>query len=455
MLRRFAREECGNMAVIFGLSSFALVGAASAGLDYSRMTNTRAALAAAADAAALAAAQAPPNEAVALARQVFDANFRESVPITSFSGAPFKLGSDTAFRVEVTAEVPMTLSKVMGVDSRPVRSVSDAVLGNDQDIQIALVLDVTASMLGSKLASLKTAASGMVNTLYDKLTQSNQIKMAVVPFAQYVNVGMANRNQPWISVPPDSTSTQQACWQTRDVTRTYNCRMQFHQWTDWVDGVSTPRSGTWEVCDHDYGPYYQTCQNQTTTLTWSGCVGSRNYPLNVRDNNYIANPVPGVMNASCPPALTTLSSSRPTVLNAISGLAAVGNTYIPAGLTWGWAALSPGVPFSEPTNPGRQTQRYIVLMTDGENTMSPTYPRHDDYNAGLSNNLTAELCANVKADAVKVFTIAFEVTSNPVKNLLRTCATSADMYFDAANAAQLTSAFDAIARQMTMLRIAR
>ena len=455
MLRRFIENEAGNIAMIFGLSSFVILGATSAGLDYTRMTNTRAALSSAADAAALAAAQAPPNEAVALARQVFDANFTDTSLVGTFSAAPFRKGTDNAFRVEVTANVPMTLSKIMGVDTRTVRSVSDAVLGNDQDIQIALVLDVTGSMLGSKLASLKTAASGMVNTLYDKLTQGNQIKMAVVPFAQYVNVGLSNRNQPWLSVPPDSSTTQQVCRQTRDITRTYNCRMQYHQWTDWNDGVATPRSGTWEVCDHDYGPYYQTCSNQTTTLKWNGCVGSRNYPLNVRDENYIANPVPGIMNVNCPPALTTLSSSRPTVLNAISGLSAVGNTYIPSGLIWGWAALSPATPFSEPTNANRQTQRYIVLMTDGENTMSPTYPRHDGYDAAISNTLTAELCTNVKADGVQVFTIAFEVTSNPVKTLLRNCASSPDKYFDATNALQLTSAFDAIAQQMTMLRISR
>ena len=228
MLRRFTKNESGNIAMIFGLSSFAILGATSAGLDYSRMTNTRAAPIAAADAAALAAAQAPPKDAAALARQVFDANFTDTKLVAAFSAAPFKKGKDNAFRVEATANVPMTLSKIMGVDTRPVRSVSDAILGNDEDIQIALVLDVTGSMSGAKLASLKTAASGMVNTLYDKLTQGNQIKMSVVPFAQYVNVGLSNPNQPWLSVPPDSSTTKQACWQTRDVTRTYNCRMQFH-----------------------------------------------------------------------------------------------------------------------------------------------------------------------------------------------------------------------------------
>jgi Flp pilus assembly protein TadG len=455
VLKRFARDDSGNIAMIFGLGVFTLLGATSAGLDYTRMTNTRASLAAAADAAALAAAQAPPNEAVALARQVFDANFRDQSLVAAFSAGPFRKGADTAFRVEATANVPMTLSKVMGVDTRPVRSVADAMLGNDQDIQVALVLDVTGSMAGSKLASLKTSASNMVNTLYDKLTQANQIKMSVVPFAEYVNVGLHNRNQPWISVPPDSSTTQQVCWQTRDITRTYNCRMQFHSWTDCNDGVCTPRSGTWQVCDHDYGPYYQTCQNQTNTVRWNGCVGSRNYPLNVRDENYNTNPVPGIMNVGCPAPITPLSSARAPVLNAITGLGASGNTYIPVGLMWGWASLSPLAPYSEPVNPNRTTQRYIVLMTDGENTLSPTYPKHDGWDVPTSNNLTAELCTNAKAAGIQIFTIAFEVTSNPVKNLLRTCATSVDRYFDATNSLQLAAAFDAIAKQMTQLRIVR
>jgi Flp pilus assembly protein TadG len=110
MFRQFANDESGNIITVLGLSTLTLLGAVSAGLDYTRMTSTRAALSAAADAAALAAAQAPPAQAAALARQVFDANFRNSQSVTAFSAEQFTRGTDSAFRVDVTADVDMSLS---------------------------------------------------------------------------------------------------------------------------------------------------------------------------------------------------------------------------------------------------------------------------------------------------------------------------------------------------------
>lgn len=455
MFRSFLKDTRGSIGLGLALGATAMIGAVSATLDYSRMTSIRASLAAAVDAAALAGAQAPTANLATTARQVFDANFRAQAPITAFTAVIVEHNGETSVRVEATANVAMTLAQAIGYTSAPVRSFSEVKVGNDADIQIALVLDVTLSMAGPKMTSLKTAASEMVNTMFDKLKKSNQVKMAVVPFAEYVNVGKKFRNAPWLDVASDSTTTAQVCWQTRDITRTYNCRMQYHEWTDWVDGVSTPRSGTWQVCDHDYGPYYQTCQNQTTTLTWDGCVGSRNYPLNVNDNNYLITRAPGVMNVGCPPALTELTPSRPTVLRAINELTPGGNTYIPSGLTWGWAVLSSGTPFSEPNNGQRETKKYLILMTDGANTMSPTYPKHDDYNAWISDNLTAELCTNIKASGITVFTISFDVNSAILRNQLRICASSPDKYFEANNQLQLSQAFNGITNQVTDLRFTK
>ncbi len=73
----------------------------------------------------------------------------------------------------------------------------------------------------------------------------------------------------------------------------------------------------------------------------------------------------------------------------------------------GLATLSPREPFNEPTNPNRTTKRYLVLMTDGENTISPTYPYHDGSNTTTANNLTRDICTNIKADNIEVFSIAF------------------------------------------------
>jgi Flp pilus assembly protein TadG len=461
MFKLFARDTRGSLGIGMALGVTAMIGAVSATLDYSRMTNVRASLAAAVDAAALAGAQTTEDKLSALARQVFDANFREQAAVTSFTAKLIKKDDDDddggleAVRVEAVASVNMSLARAIGFTSAPVRAYSEVVVGNDSDIQMALVLDVTDSMRGTKMDTLKSAATNMVNTMFDKLKKSNQIKMAVVPFGEYVNVGKSNRNQPWIDVPKDSTTTEKVCWQERDVTRTYNCRMVYHEWDEWNDGVVTRRSGTWQECNHDYGPYYQKCDTRTTTLQWDGCVGSRNYPLNLSDANYTITRAPGVMNVNCPPQLTELTPSRPKVLQAIAALSTSGNTYIPAGLTWGWATLSKATPFSEPDNAQRKVQDYLILMTDGANTMSSTYPKHDDYNSSVSDTLTAQLCANIKASGILVFTISFDVNSAILRNQLRICASSPDKYFEATNLIQLNEAFNGITSQVTQMRLSK
>lgn len=420
MLRRFANDVSGSIGSVLALGSLTLLGAISASLDYTRMTNTRAALGAAADAAALAGAQATTGQQATLARNVFDANFRNAAPVASFTTSSFRRGNDDVFRIEAVSTVSMTLSQAIGFTSAPVKAISEVVMGNDADIQAALVLDVTGSMDGTKLTNLKTSAKNMVNTLFDRLQRANQVKMSVVPFAAYVNIGKSYRNASWTTNTADYSETTQSC--------------------DW-----RRRRGEWRW----------ECTDVTTNYTWDGCVGSRSSPFNIRDDNYASERVPGVFNVSCPVELLPLTPSRSSILGKIDALTADGMTYIPAGAMWGWATLSPKEPFNEPTTPNRTTKRYLVLMTDGENTISPTYPYHDGGNTTTANNLTRDICTNIKADNIEVFSIAFQVNSNTVKTLLQNCASSVDKYFDAANATQLSDAFDKIARQMTTLRIAK
>jgi Flp pilus assembly protein TadG len=420
MLRQFSGDERGSIGAVLALGSVTLLGAISASLDYSRLSHSRAALGAATDAAAFAAAQAPEADRPKIARQVFDANFRDGANVSSFDVVSFRRGADEVVRVQASAILQMTLAQAIGYSSAPVGALSEVVIGNDADLQIALVLDVTGSMAGAKLTNLKTSASNMVNTLFNRLQRPDQVKVAVVPFSEYVNIGMGNRNASWVTGAGDFTRTEQSCgW-----------RRQSGQWN-------------WR------------CEDVTTQYTWSGCVGSRDHPLNVRDENYLIKPVPGVHNVNCSSPMLPLSASRSTILNTINGLTATGNTYIPAGVMWGWAALSPSDPFNEQVDPKRDTKRYLVLMTDGQNTISPTYPYHDGGSTSTANALTAEVCNNVKAAGIQVFSIAFQVSSTSLKSLLMNCASSNERFFDAAGSTQLSEAFDAIGRQMTNLRLAK
>ncbi|MBX9759606.1 MAG: VWA domain-containing protein [Beijerinckiaceae bacterium] len=418
MLRTFVKDERGSIGTLLALGALTMIGAVSAGLDYSRMVTARTELANAVDAASLAAGQADSAQAAVVARNVFDANFRNQGSLVSFRAEAFTRGEDEAYRVEAVANVNMAMAQTLGFRTAPVRALSEVTVGNDTDILVSLVLDTTGSMAGSKMSNLKSSATDMVNELFTKLKRANQVKMAVVPFAQYVNVGTANRNAGWIEGAQDYTGVQQSC-----------------NWV-WNSGWR------WQ------------CWNVSVNYTWSGCVGSRSYPLNVRDENYGVR-VPAIMNATCTTPLQPLTANRANILTAIGQLPTSGDTYIPAGLMWGWTAVSPREPFNEPTDPKFKTKRYVVLMTDGENTVSPRYPDHWGGDANLANTLTAEVCANIKNDDIEIFTIAFQVSTNTVKSLLRNCATNSDRFYDAADSTQLSSAFKEIAKQMSSLRIVK
>ena len=453
-LGRFARDTHGNIAMLTAISIIPLLAAGALAVDYTYAETMKTKVSAAADAAALSAAQlysSTEAQRVQRAQQVFNAAI-SSLPGVSgvtLNAVDVKTGTVyTGFRVEVSAQVETVLGKVIGQNGFNIGARAEASLGDGGKLEIALVLDTTGSMDGPKLAALKTSATALVDDLSAKALTPQQIKFALTPFAQYVNVGMANRNQSWISVPPDSS--QNVCWMSSPVTGKSNCRMQTQTWYN--DGI--PVSYQAEVCDYTYGPAVQVCGQQV--IQWQGCAGSRNYPLNVQDGNY-GTPVPGLRNdmAWCPGEMQPLTTSTSAIKNGIAAMSAAGETYIPAGLSWGWRALSPGGPFDESDKGKTSTKvhQYLILMTDGANTISPTYPAHYGSDTAVANQLTSELCAAIKADQITVFTIAFDVTDVTIKNILQSCASKSDSFFDATNAAQLASAFSQIGNAITALRL--
>ncbi|HFC04314.1 MAG TPA: VWA domain-containing protein, partial [Rhizobiales bacterium] len=180
-------------------------------------------------------------------------------------------------------------------------------------------------------------------------------------------------------------------------------------------------------------------------------------PWNTRDERPSLK-IPGIMNRSCVRQLTELTDNKQTVLREINAMTDNGATYIPAGLMWGWRVVSAGEPFDNnaQANGSKSHQRAIVLMTDGENTVSPTYPEHNGRNKTTADRLTSEICENIKASGEKitVYTVAFEVRDVGTQNLLRSCATSPSHFFNADNSAQLASSFQKIAKSLALLRIA-
>ena len=57
---------------------------------------------------------------------------------------------------------------------------------------------------------------------------------------------------------------------------------------------------------------------------------------------------------------------------------------------------------------------------------------------------TAEVCTNAKAEGIRIFTIAYDITEERVRTLLSGCATSASTYFEPNGVAGIDDVFDDI-----------
>jgi hypothetical protein len=259
-----------------------------------------------------------------------------------------------------------------------------------------------------------------------------------------------------MSVPPDGTTTgPQTCYTVTPIISQTNC----HDVTATATNDGVPYTYTYQQCDYTYGPPQQQCYTPAYTSTWYGCAGSRTYPLNTLDEQHTT-PEPGLPNTYCPSAITPLTNDKTALQAQADAMVAQGETYIPTGLMWGWRILSKNVPFDQATDygqlvNGQHVKKILILMTDGQNTKSPTYPSHDGADSALADKLTAEVCSNIKAKKIELYTVAFTVTDPNAKNLLAGCASSPSKFFDAADSAQLAQSFQDIAKDFSPLHLAR
>jgi len=471
--RRLGANENGAVAVQFAFLAIPLALLVFGLLDMNRVSLQRRHLQDALDASALIAARAGTKtdaELDVLGDAALAAELAGlGIPLSAASST-FANGAENSVVASVKADLKPIIANLWTNADVTVTATTTVKRGQDAPVELVMVLDTTGSMSGTKLTTLKTAATSLV----DKLTVGGtaNVKIGVVPFAQYVNVGIANRSQPWISVPDDystSTTTPGKC--TTVSTKT-TCQTETYACTKYTDGVAyaSPCSRSINCVTTPITPVTTCTQDKinTNTYKFSGCVGSPAYPKNVSDSDS-TRVYPGFMNLTCATPITPLTKTVSTVKAAITALTATGDTYIPSGLAWGFNMLSSAQPLTDaavydPSGQNRKPRKAMVLMTDGANSklMNAGNGRHDvnptpnlDSPATQANTYTAELCANIKAQKIEVFTVAFSVTDTNIKSILKTCATDDAHYFDATDTAKLLDAFQNIADALRNLYIAR
>jgi Flp pilus assembly protein TadG len=384
--KSFLKSSSGNVALAFGLMFVPMALAVGVAVDMSNANYVKANLQAAADAAALAGgadSRLSNSQLQTLVEVYARANGAEAVvaSIKKMDGKPDP--KDGTFTVNIVGRMETSLMGLVGIDDIDV-SVSSVVSAGSRALEMALVLDVTGSMNGgmpsggTRLASLQRAAGNMVTILNNEKSSYSILKVAVVPFSEYVNVG-------------------------------------------------------------------------------GGCVGSRAEPADADATD--TGSYPDATAANCPPPVLALTDDLDKVRSKINSLTPVGATYVPAGVLWGWNALTDTAPMTEGMNKAEMRRtggsKSMVIMTDGANTME-AQPDGSHLRVSPAPNADlklAEVCANAKADDITVYTVTFMVTNPAIQTVMNGCASSATNTFDADNDAQLTAAFTTIGKKLANLRL--
>ena len=484
-LRRLWRDRSAQFAVLTGLLMVPVVGAAGLAIDYGRHVAAKNHLQALADAASLGLASAKPvgeeesrHEAEAIIASNHSLDWVQDVAIA-------KMDSNADFvDMTLTAYIRPTFMGVLGYERLDVSSYAKAERALLGSVEVSLILDNTWSMSEkdekgvSKLDALKAAASNLVKELMT--TEDSAMRIALVPYADYVNVGTQYRGKGWLSIPEDYTvpATEKVCTTKTEKsvcvekTATYSCTV----YTDGVPSASTCGGSCTRYETKTVAPY-ESCSGGAAAknYTWYGCIGSRKTGDTRLHDGSPSVAYPGYLDTSqkCLNPIVPLTTNKAKLLSAVNNMIInIGsykpNTYIPAGLVWGLNTLSPKEPFDQaaeydPEN--RRPRKVAVLMTDGENTLrfNSGDGKHLTFSStaataakqfAQTNADTLSICTNMKKQNIEIYTVAFMVDDDTAKAMLESCATDKNHYYDASDTSKLLDAFTAISKSLRVVRLA-
>jgi Mg-chelatase subunit ChlD len=392
---------------------------------------------------------------------------------------------------------------VAGIEEMPLDLESEVVMTSG-NFEVALALDNTGSMEErNKIGALKEAANELVDILYEEDGAESRVKMALVPFTTTVNIRGAAFKPEWLD-PMGAGLGEEHQFDSfdREVNR-LDIFAGFSAGRRGPDGLPTAWKGCVEAREggldvEDTEPGADPVTRWTPYLAPDGADGGSG-PSYARANSYLRDEddrgsalermrdvekyfPPRVRrsfsdtvgpNISCRNPIIELTNDRERMRAAINGMETGGNTHIPEGLAWGWRVLSPEEPFNQGAKyDNTKTQKALVLLSDGANTVPTTYSSYgfladgrlgtDDMSRAkrkLDEKVTA-ICESVKAKNIRLYMILFQVNDRDTQRIFENCASVNDItdepyYYYAPDAEALTRAFQDIGDDLTSLRITR
>ena len=497
-LQEFLSASGGQAALFFGLAAVPLLGISGLALDSGRAYLVEAKLSRALDSAGLAAARVGRSgDAHRDAESFFRANYPEGYLSSSITSFAFQSrpGGDV-FDISATVEVPTTLTRILGQSHLTVAR-SAEIQRLSAGLELALVMDNTGSMSGSKINQMKSAARTLVEILFGDESELDHVWISLVPYTATVNIGPADKAlETWLRDPARVAPTGGEYGATA--------------WKGCVDARTASLAGGIAGDESDEPPRAGAPETQFQSYLYPRATDNRYDRADagtIDERNQRRNDGTGP-NLGCGPAITPLTNQKSVTLAAIDEMLAWarGGTASNLGMIWGWRTISPkwrGLwPWLEGAwlGPNGATdmpldydeplmQKAVVLLTDGDNQFydwpgsyelpehtgprtgtgpsgsdHTAYGRLNDWRPGFSllqgqRELDAKvrrICASMRAEGIDIFTITFGGRINAeTRSVYESCAGDPGRYFHAPSGSDLATAFRSIGQQLSNLRIVR
>lgn len=500
-LPRFGKDVSGALAPVLGVAIIPLIMAAGVAVDYGNAVSVQARLQAAVDAAALAAgreANMSNSDLERIAKDYFNSNF--GTPANAGTPSMELTVNDSGLKVEGSVTVNNYLTKVAGFDTTRI-SASSEVTKEATGLEVVLVFDNTGSMGSqSRLATLKVAAHDFVEILFGPREVADTLKIGVVPFSQFVNVGPDKSDAYWVDTTGANTLSRDNFWSGSWHNWRAWTKISNRSWTGCVESRADDRSvdddlpvagigatlfppafAPDEPGDDTYRAYFNVNGDQSYYYN-SYLDDSRTNNLDKRQRHQGKYNNANVSSTSRGPSegcniqpIQALTNVKAPVLTTINNMQADGYTHVAEGVGWGLRVISPGEPFTEGVEySDEDITKAMVLLTDGENTFNSenndndsTYTAYgflDQSRLGSSNYWTAisaqnsllsRACNNVKNAGIVSYSFAYNVPSATQRNLIKNCASDPEKYFDPPSNAALVQNFQQIADELRKLHLSQ
>jgi Flp pilus assembly protein TadG len=442
---RFSADASGSVAIMFAMTLVALCLFIGAAVDIGRWIQARQQTIVAMDAAVLAGGRilqiddTNVSAARVAALRYYEENTKSRTPVIDDTISFDAVDNKTAFAATGNAYIETAFLNLAHIPKLPLLNTSEAsyskaVLragGKSNDaVEIAMMLDVTGSMAGSKITDLKKAAADLVNIVISDSTNANPVRVAVVPFAEGVRLP-SSANSKARGTPKTKVEYSYSSWGNNNKAIYYP--------TECV----VERAGTNKYTDvaPGSGKYVMTLFNNDGNNGNSGKCG-----LPAADE------------------MVPLTNSKTTLVNKINGLVLSGFTAGQIGTAWAWYTLSPNWntlwnASSAASAYGSGTRKIAILMTDGEYNLQYDANGVSTNEAGAgaaansdSTTQARSLCTAMKAKGITVYTVGFALgKGSSASETLNKCATDPSMAYTPDTGGELQQAFRDIALKINQL----